>query len=109
MLNDRVQKQIDWLVDQAQDAIALGQWEELRAICEALLSLDPDHSDAKRYLSLADKSLAKDVVSDRAHVIEASTDETSLIDDEIPPALELIDFTENPKNINWLRKPNRGT
>jgi hypothetical protein len=60
MLIDRVQRQIDRLVDQAQEAIALGQWEELREICETLLSLDPDHSDAKRYLSLADKFYSAD-------------------------------------------------
>jgi len=108
MLNDRVQRQIDRLVDQAQDAIALGQWEELRATCEVVLSLDPENSDATRYLSLADKSLATDVVSGDSDIIEASPDETSLIDDQNAPALELIDFTENPQNINWLRKPNRG-
>ena len=71
MLSDRIQRHIDGLVDQAQKAIALGQWHELRAICEKLLSFDPDHSDVKRYLSLADKSLAADVVSDSSDVIEA--------------------------------------
>jgi uncharacterized membrane protein YhaH (DUF805 family) len=64
MLSDRVQRQIDRLLDEADQAIALRCWEELRATCETLLSLDPDNADAARYLILANDSLAKDVVSD---------------------------------------------
>ena len=108
MLSDRIQRQIDRLVDQADQAIALRQWEELRATCEVVLNLDPDNSDAAGYLALADKSLATEVVSDSSEVIEASPDETSLVDDQNAPALELIDFTESPENFNWLRKTSRG-
>ena len=109
MLSDRVQRQVDRLLDQAEEAIALRQWEELRATCEVVLNLDPDNSDAAGYLALADKSLATEVVSDSSEVIEASPDETSLVDDQNAPALELIDFTENPENFNWLRKRSRGS
>ena len=59
--------------------------------------------------ALADKSLVTAVVSGSSDVIEASPDETSLIDDQNAQVLELIDFTENSENINWLRKPNRGS
>ena len=108
MFSDRVQRQIDRLLDQAEEAIALRQWEDLRATCEVVLNLDPDHADAALYMVLVDKSLATDVVPDSSDVIEASPDETSLIDDQNDPALELIDFTENPENFNWLRKTSRG-
>jgi len=107
MLSDRVQRQIDRLLDQAEKAIKLRQWEELRAICEVVLNLDPDNSDATSYLALADRSLATDVVPDSSDAIEASPDETSLIDDQDAPALELIDFTENAENFNWLRTTSR--
>ena len=46
MLSDRVQRQIDRLLDQAEKAIALRQWEDLRATCEVVLNLDRDNSDA---------------------------------------------------------------
>jgi hypothetical protein len=48
-------------------------------------------------------------VSDSLDVIEASSDGTSLIDVQNAPALELIDFTENPENFNWVRKRSRGS
>jgi len=70
MLSDRVQRQVDRLLDQAEEAIALRQWEDLRATCETLLSLDPDNSDAARYLVLANDSLATEVVSDSSDVAE---------------------------------------
>jgi len=109
MLSGRIQRQIDRLLNQAQEAIALGQWQKLRAICERLLSLAPDNSDATRYLALADKELTTDVISGSSDAIEASPDETSLIDDQSAPALELIDPTmANPENFNWLRKTNPG-
>ena len=80
MPSDRVQRHIDRLLDEADEAIALRQWEELRATCETLLSLDPDNSDASRYLILANDSLATKVVSDSSEVVEPSQD-------QIPPLL----------------------
>ena len=74
MPSERVQRQIDRLLDQAEEAIALRQWEDLRATCGTLLSLDPDNSDAARYLILANDSLATDVVSDSSDVAEPSQD-----------------------------------
>jgi ankyrin repeat protein len=60
MLSDRVQRQVDRLLDEAEEAIALRQWEDLRATCEVVLNLDPDNSDAPSYIALADKSLGTD-------------------------------------------------
>jgi len=74
MPSERVQRHIDRLLDEADQAIALQQWEDLRATCETLLSLDPDNSDAPRYLALADRSLATDVVSDSSEVAEPAQD-----------------------------------
>jgi ankyrin repeat protein len=71
MPSDRVQRQIDRLLDQAEEAIALRQWEDLRAHCEVVLNLDPDNSDATSYIALADRSLAADVVPGRPDIMEA--------------------------------------
>jgi len=75
MLSDRIQRQVDRLLDEAEEAIALRQWEHLRAHCEAVLSLDPDNSDAARYLILASDSLIADVVSDSSDVAQPSQDQ----------------------------------
>jgi uncharacterized membrane protein YhaH (DUF805 family) len=80
MLSDRVQRQIDRLLDQAEEAIALRQWEDLRATCETLLSLAPDNSDAARYLILANDSLATEVVSDSSDVAEPAQDWVTQLD-----------------------------
>jgi len=71
MLSDRVQRQVDRLLDQAEEAIALRHWEDLRATCEVVLNLDPENSDATRYLALADKSLATDAVSGSSDILES--------------------------------------
>lgn len=109
MPSDRVQKQIDRLFGQAEKAIGLQQWEDLRTHCELILSLDPDNSDATRYLGFANKESTTDVVSGNSDAIEEiSSDETTLIDDQSSQAPELIDLTENPENFNWLRKTKPG-
>jgi len=76
MLSDRVQRQIDRLLDQAEEAIALRQWADLRAHCEVVLNLDPDNSDAAQYLALAEKSSATAVVSNNLDLLEPSEDPT---------------------------------
>jgi len=81
MPSDRVQRQVDRLLDQAEESIALRQWEDLRATCEVVLNLDPDNSDATSYIALADKSLATDVVSDSSEVAEPSEGRTLTYDE----------------------------
>jgi uncharacterized RDD family membrane protein YckC len=76
MLSDRVQRQIDRLLDQAEEAMALRRWEDLRATCEVVLDLDPENSDAARYLALANNSLGTDDVSDSSDILEPSPDRT---------------------------------
>ena len=90
MLSDRVQRQVDRLLDQAEEAIALRQWEDLRATCETLLNLDPDNADAARYLILANDSLTTEVVSESSDVAEPSQDQI--------PQLEL----ENSKDLDFF-------
>ena len=74
MTSERVQRQIDRLLDQAEEAMALRQWADLRATCEVVLNLDPENSDAVRYLELANNSLGTDDVSDSSDIHEPSPD-----------------------------------
>ena len=47
MLSERVQRQIDRLLDEAEQAMAAGEWELVRLRCEAALALDPDNANAR--------------------------------------------------------------
>jgi len=85
MLSDRVKRQVDRLLDQAEEAIALRQWEELRAICEVVLNLDSENTDATRYLALADKSLATEVKSGSSDIVEPPEDPAPEANTPPPP------------------------
>ena len=51
MPSERVQRQIDRLFDQAEEAIERGAWELVRSRAEAVLRLDPGNQDALTYLT----------------------------------------------------------
>ncbi|MHB8575851.1 MAG: serine/threonine-protein kinase, partial [Dehalococcoidia bacterium] len=47
----RIQRQIDRLLDEAEQAMAAGNWEVVCLRCEAVLTLDADNGDAANYLA----------------------------------------------------------
>ncbi|MHB8574030.1 MAG: serine/threonine-protein kinase, partial [Dehalococcoidia bacterium] len=51
MPSDRVQRRIDQLLDEADQAIAGGDWETARLRCEAVLAFDPANQDALDYVA----------------------------------------------------------
>jgi class 3 adenylate cyclase/predicted ATPase len=53
MPSERFQRQIDRLLDEAEQAIAASEWGLVRARCEQVLRLDPDNADARAYLAAA--------------------------------------------------------
>ena len=57
MASERVQRQIDRLLDEAEAAIARFDWELVRQSAEAVLALSPDNIDAVTFLAAADRSL----------------------------------------------------
>ena len=58
MPSERVQRTIDQLLDEAERALAAGAWEQVRALCQRLLTIDPDNADALAFLSAAGRGLA---------------------------------------------------
>ena len=58
MASERIQRQIDRLLDDAEQAMAAGEWETVRLRCEAALSLDAESVDARSYLVAATNKLA---------------------------------------------------
>src|SRR5207253_3438475 len=53
MPSERVQRQIDRLLDEAERAMAERDWAVVEARCEAVLRLDAQNSDAATYLAAA--------------------------------------------------------
>ena len=67
MASERVQRQIDRLLDEAEAAIREGAWDIARVRAESVLRLDPHNEDARSYLDAA-----LDPPSDRVAGADAS-------------------------------------
>ena len=58
MASERVQRRIDILLDEADQAIAQSDWSVVRDRAQNVLALDPDNGDAATFLAAADRALA---------------------------------------------------
>src|SRR5437016_10035193 len=56
MPSERVQRQIDRLLDQCEEAIAQRDWAAARELSESVLRMDPGNADALAYLAGAQPS-----------------------------------------------------
>src|SRR5438105_4032335 len=63
MFSERVQRQIDRLLDEAEEAAARKAWDVVRERCEHVLTFDPESADARALLSAAERGLAQHVGS----------------------------------------------
>ena len=61
MVSDRIQRQIDRLLDQAEEAVESHQWDVVRARAGSVLALDPGNSDAVTFSAAAERSLGDSV------------------------------------------------
>ena len=58
MASERVQRRIDILLDEADQAIVQSDWSVVRDRAQNVLALDPDNGDAATFLAAADRALA---------------------------------------------------
>jgi len=58
MPSPRVQRQIDRLLDEAEQAIVVHDWIQVQALAREVLSLDPENQDGAGFLASADRMLA---------------------------------------------------
>ena len=58
MASDRLQRQIERLLDEAKAAIARFGWDALRQQAQAVLAMDPDNSDGQAFLATAERALS---------------------------------------------------
>ena len=57
MASERVQRQIDRLLDEAEKAISRYDWEAVRQAAQAVLAISPDNDDAATFLASAVRAL----------------------------------------------------
>ncbi|MEZ4503460.1 MAG: protein kinase [Dehalococcoidia bacterium] len=55
MPSERIQRRIDALLDEVEEAAQALQWERVRELCDGVLRLDPDNEDAKHFLQAANR------------------------------------------------------
>src|SRR5579871_1294384 len=60
MPSERIQRQIDRLLDEADAAASSGDWVQVQALCRRVLTLDPASDDAAGYLAAAERGLQQD-------------------------------------------------
>ena len=60
MVSERLQRRIDSLLDEADEAVAAEDWDAVSARCRSVLALDPDNVDATEYLAAAKRSAVPD-------------------------------------------------
>jgi hypothetical protein len=63
MPSERVQRQIDRLLDEAEAAVAQADWALVQARCQQALILDPENADALAFLTAAERGLSVDGVA----------------------------------------------
>ena len=63
MPSERVQRQIDRLLDEAEQALTARDWERVRVLVEDALRLDPDNADARTFLEAANRDSAPPVLN----------------------------------------------
>ena len=68
MPSERLQRRIEALLDEADTAMASGDWATVQARARSVLAADPDNADGHEYLAMAERGLAGAV-----HAQEAPT------------------------------------
>ena len=57
MASERIQRRINRLLDQVEEAVDRLDWEEVRSRAQAVLALDPENADAVNFLISAERAL----------------------------------------------------
>ena len=55
MASERIQRRIERLLDQIDEAESQGNWESVRAFSQDVLDIDSDNTEAAAYLGSADR------------------------------------------------------
>ena len=57
MTTDRIQRRVEQLLDQADEAVTKLDWAVVRDRAQAVITIDPENADAKSYMEIAERGL----------------------------------------------------
>ena len=77
MSTDRVQRQIERLLDEAETAVSALNWEVVRDKAHAVLAFDPDNGDALAFQAAAERAHGQTVVGDSPNAAPAKSPSAS--------------------------------
>ncbi len=80
MPSERVQRRIDSLLDQADEAVVVQDWGIVRSRAESVLAFDPENEDAAQYIHAANRAQNPSEVSEATAVQPGSATQDSPID-----------------------------
>ena len=66
MLSERVRRQVERLLDEAEEAVARLDWETVRDRARAVVAFDPENSDALAFMAAAERGLGDEAPPERA-------------------------------------------
>ncbi len=55
MASERIQRQIDRLLDEAAEAVAQGDWELVRDCSQKVLVVEPENQEALTFMAIAER------------------------------------------------------
>ena len=73
MASERIQRQIDRLLDEADQAFGEFDYDALQEIAEAILRADPENSDAIAYLDISKRDISTEDSPQSATAVPASS------------------------------------
>ena len=86
MPSERVQSRIDALLDEADAALAAGDWQAAKERAGVALGFDPNNAEARAFLDAAEQGVASSASSNREVVTndKPPTDESPLVSSDSP-------------------------
>ena len=77
MATERLQRQIDRLLDEAEEAVSHLDWTNVRDRAQAVLAFDPGNEDAKGFLAAAERALGSETAMTAPVASTPTTDDAS--------------------------------
>jgi signal transduction histidine kinase/DNA-binding NarL/FixJ family response regulator len=78
MASERVQRQIDRMLDQVEEAAERQDWSRATELAQSVLAVDPDNEDASAFVTLAGAAPAEPAASDAAPSVANGPDAASM-------------------------------
>ena len=76
MASDRIQRRIDRVLDQAEEAADQSNWDKVKELAENILAFDPENQDALSFLTAAERALSNSTTSEAESAAPAKVSST---------------------------------